>query len=144
VTITLPVHPLAGQQLAVVRHVRSVDGQRRYVDAEHPRGWTIRLPVEWTDRGSPQAPPRIGKREIRIGASGLLKLAAAVEVALGEKLDLISQSEQMARYTDAGSEGQPRSVVGAASECAARCARRVGRARSQDAVRRDRRPGGKR
>ena len=80
------MHPLVGVRLAVVRNVRSLDGRQRYVDVEHPRGWVIRLPVEWTDRGSPSPPPRLGDREIRVAPGDLLRVAAAVEVALGRKL----------------------------------------------------------
>ncbi|MFE8600322.1 hypothetical protein [Archangium violaceum] len=49
VTVTLPVHPLKGVKLPVVRFIRSQDG-RRYVDVEHPPGQYMRLPLEWTDR----------------------------------------------------------------------------------------------
>src|SRR6266567_1805240 len=49
VTIVLPVHRLVGERLRVVRTERDRTG-RRYVTAEHPGGWWIRLPLEWTDR----------------------------------------------------------------------------------------------
>jgi hypothetical protein len=73
-----------------------------------------------------------------------LKLAAAVEVALGSrKLDPASVSEQMFRHTDVCPEGRPAPVVSAVDDGAAGRARRVGRARSQDAPRRGRGRGGK-
>ena len=50
--MTLPIHPLAGQDLPLQRHVRTQRG-RRLVDVTHPEGWSIRLPVEWTDLGAP-------------------------------------------------------------------------------------------
>jgi hypothetical protein len=84
VTITLPTHPLRGVQLPVIRTARSQDG-RRYIDVEHPPGWCMRLPIEWTDRSSPLVPPSIGGREVRLGISALLKLADAVEVALRQE-----------------------------------------------------------
>jgi hypothetical protein len=144
VTITLPIHPLVGVRLALLRQVRSIDGKRRYVDAEHPCGWTIRLPMEWTDRAPSLLAPRIGDREVRLAAAGLLKLAAAVEVSLGQKLDRASASEQMVRYTDARPEKRPAPVVSAAGDGAARSARRMGRARPQDAPLTGRGRGGKR
>jgi hypothetical protein len=137
VTVTLPVHALTSRSLAVVRHVRSDDGTRRYIDAEHPHGGTIRLPIEWTDRAPLPAPPRIGDREVRLDARGLVELAAAVEAALGEKVGPADPSGSMPRDSDACSEGRPApGVVLAVADGAARPARRVGRARSQDASRR--------
>jgi hypothetical protein len=144
VTITLPIHPLVGVRLALIRQVRSIDGKRRYIDAEHPCGWTIRLPIEWTDRAPSLLAPRVGDREIRLAAAGLLKVAAAVEVALGQKLDRVTISEQMVRHADARLEERPAPVVSAAGDGAARPARRVGRARPQDAPRTSRGLGGKR
>ena len=83
-TITLPTHPLQGVQLPFIRTARSQDG-RRYIDVEYPPGWCMRLPIEWTDRSSPQVPPSIDGREVRLGISDLLKLADAVEVALRQE-----------------------------------------------------------
>jgi hypothetical protein len=75
--VTLSVHPLFGLPLPVVQYVRDRDG-RRYIEAEHPRGWTIRLPVEWTDRGAPLTPPRLNGREVKAYAKDLLRLANAI------------------------------------------------------------------
>ena len=75
--MTLPVHPLRGLALPVVQVVRSRDG-RRYIEAEHPRGWTIRLPMEWTDRAAPLAPARVAGREAKVHTRDLLRLADAV------------------------------------------------------------------
>jgi hypothetical protein len=79
--VTLPVHPLKEKRLPVLAWVRGQDG-RRYVDAEHPRGWTIRLPLEWTDRCAALMPPSLNGHEVRLAVPGLLELARAIEVAL--------------------------------------------------------------
>ena len=50
--VTLPIHPLLGRRLRVVSY-RSGRVGRRIVEVEHPAGWTLRLPEEWTDRGQP-------------------------------------------------------------------------------------------
>ena len=84
VTVTLPVHPLKGVKLPVVRFIRSQDG-RRYVDVEHPPGQYMRLPLEWTDRSPPLVPPSVGGREVRLSVPALLKLAQAVQAALEQR-----------------------------------------------------------
>jgi hypothetical protein len=134
VTVTLPVHALAGKKLPVVHLMRGDDG-RRYVLAEHPGGWSIRLPIEWTDRAPPSPAPRVRDREVRVDARGLLALAAAVGVAC-EKLGPPDRSGSMARQLDARSEGQPAPVVGAVVDGPAGPAGHVGHARSQGASRR--------
>lgn len=48
----MPVHPLLGQSLRLVRDYRDRSG-RSFVLVEHPEGCVVRLPVEWTDRVGP-------------------------------------------------------------------------------------------
>jgi len=84
VRITFPVHPLRGTPLAVVRTVRSQEGQQ-YVDAEHPKGGLIRVPLEWTDRRTPVA-TAVGVGQLN--APALLKLVEAVEEGLKRSLAL--------------------------------------------------------
>ena len=79
VIITLPVHPLRGSRLPVVRVHRRRNG-RRYLDVEHPYGWVIRVPAEWTDRVVTCSPPAIEGREARASAGALSLLAAALDV----------------------------------------------------------------
>jgi hypothetical protein len=134
VTVTLPVHALVGKRLPVVHLVRGDDG-RRYVMAEHPGGWSIRLPIEWTDRAAPLAAPRVRDREVRADARGLLALAAAVDVAC-EKLGPPDRTGSRPRHADASPEGQPAPVVDAVDDGTARPARRVGDSRAQSASRR--------
>lgn len=83
--MTLPIHPLLGQSLQVVRAVRRPDGQG-FVDVEHPAGGTLRLPDGWTDRGRPSpAAVTVAGRAPRATAEGLLKVARVVAAALGDQ-----------------------------------------------------------
>jgi hypothetical protein len=84
VTVTSPVHALAGRVLAVVRWVRLGDG-RRYVDVLDPKGRALRLPVDFTDRGCPSG----AVAAARVSAVGLLQLVSAIEAsqAVGQKVD---------------------------------------------------------
>lgn len=82
VRVTYPIHPLRGQQLQVVVHVRTHDGQR-FVDVQHPLGGAIRLPVDWTDLGASLMPPVIEGREVKLAIEVLLELAAAVATCGG-------------------------------------------------------------
>jgi hypothetical protein len=77
ITVTLPVHPFRGRQLVLIRSTVSADG-RRYVQVEGPKREVIVLPEEWTDRGAPVAPPRVGGREVLLSARGLVELARTV------------------------------------------------------------------
>ena len=79
-TVTLPVHPLAGHALAVVRFVRTSDG-RRYVDLQHPDGHVFRLPEDYTDRAAPAVAASLAGRGLRATVQNLLRVAAAVGVA---------------------------------------------------------------
>lgn len=54
VVITHPIHPMVGQSLPVVRHVRALG--RSAVSVRFPDGHTATIPVDWTDL-RPAAPP---------------------------------------------------------------------------------------
>lgn len=54
VVITHPIHPLVGQSLPVVRHLRALGGSA--VIVEFPDGHTATIPVDWTEL-RPTAPP---------------------------------------------------------------------------------------
>lgn len=84
--VTVPIHPLHGVELRVVRIERSSQDGRRYVVVEHVRGEALRLPIEWTDRGPPWVPPQVDGRPVRLGARGLLRLADAVDAVLARTL----------------------------------------------------------
>ena len=79
-TVTLPVHPLAGHALAVVRSVRTSDG-RRYVDLQHRDGHVFRLPEDYTDRAAPAVVAGLARRGLRATVQDLLRVAAAVDAA---------------------------------------------------------------
>ena len=86
VTVTLRGHPLQGVRLPVTQAFRTQDGQR-YVIVEHPSGFNLQLPVEWTDRSAPLVPPIIGGRHSRLSIASLLKLARAVQVGLEQGVE---------------------------------------------------------
>ena len=84
----MPIHPLKGLELKLVGLRRDHVARRQTVIAEVADGSHIVLPIEWTDRGMPWMAPRLGGRDIRLCARGLLSLARAVETALGQKLGI--------------------------------------------------------
>ena len=102
----MPVHPLAGSLLPVVRWVRSSDG-RRYVDVRHTDGHVLRLPVDFTDQALPGRADAGAAGDVRVSVVGLLQLAAAVAAreSAEQKLDECgarersgTHPEQMHRY----------------------------------------------
>jgi hypothetical protein len=102
--VTLPVHPLAGHVLAVVRSVRCSDG-RRYVDLQHPDGHVFRLPEGYTDRGAPTVATGVAGHGLRAMVQDLLRVAAAVGAAKaneGVKLDKSDGRERTWREPEGG------------------------------------------
>jgi len=89
----MPVHPFCGRKLPLVHPVVTADG-RRYLDLAVPDGTMLRVPVEWTDRGAPVAPPRIDGRDVRLSARWLLELAGAVADMLDQQRGQPHISEQ--------------------------------------------------
>lgn len=75
--MTLPVHPLKGAELRVVRWRRARDG-RRHVEVEHPRGWIVSLPVSWTDAGIPTGLAEKDGALVKLAPEALLDLVCAV------------------------------------------------------------------
>ena len=141
----MAVHPLRGSRLRVIRFERAQDG-RRYVLAEHSRGWGIHLPEEWTDRGAPLSPTRLGKREAKLALDGLLQLTRAVDT-LQETSRVASQSvlpgaptRGRGAHGDRGAKRLGRSPRGTSGSNA----RGLGRAGAQGAMRRGRGRGGRR
>ncbi len=86
ITITFPVHPLVGVELVLVRVERWAGQGRRFAIVEHPGRGTLRLPLDWTDRGRPWVSPCVKGRPVRLAVGALLKLAGALDVALGRTL----------------------------------------------------------
>ncbi len=78
--MTMPIHPLCGETLEVIRWVRFPDG-RRYVDVQPHGGRVIRLPLAFTDRVPSRIPASDGQKISLFSADGLRRLAAAIEAA---------------------------------------------------------------
>ncbi len=76
VTITLAVHPLKGLVLPVRQWLRLKD--EPYVDVLHPEGWTVRVPLSWTDRGPPTVVPEVDGQPVKLDLDGLSRLARYV------------------------------------------------------------------
>jgi hypothetical protein len=145
--VTLPGHPLRGVKLLVIKPVRSQDRQRDYVDVQHPEGWHMRMPIEWTDRALPRAPPRIRGRDIPLSMVGLQKLASAVRVALKQEVASVSAPAPAPGPTLKHAHGSATQVrpamVNTTRASKARDARRVGDAAAPSASRRGRKGGAK-
>jgi hypothetical protein len=75
----MPIHPLNGVEVPVVRFERDYQYGRRYVVVERPGGGNLCLPIEWTDRGPPWVPPQVDGRPVRLAAGGLLQIAKAIQ-----------------------------------------------------------------
>ena len=145
----MPIHPLNGVELPVVHFERDHQHGRRYVVVEHPRGGTLRLPIEWTDRGPPWVPPQVDGRPVRLAASGLLRLANAVHAAFDRTLAIAGpRSPDSSSGPEGGNGDATTSSSGRADEPdrrrPQRSARRVGDARAQDASGSKHRNGGRR
>jgi hypothetical protein len=89
----MPIHPLCGETLEVIRWVRLKDG-RRYVDVQPPHSErVIRLPLSFTDRVPSPVPPSDGEKTSLFTGFGLQRLASAIEATRcdqqkGKKLDM--------------------------------------------------------
>jgi len=80
VTVTMPVHPLVGRKLRVVRWMRRDGG--RYVEVEFPPGRGLRLPGHWVD-GSCEGECESGRP--RLSAVALLRLASLIDGKIDER-----------------------------------------------------------
>jgi hypothetical protein len=68
--------------MPVVRWV--VQGGARYVDLEGPGGYSLRVPVSWTDHGFPMVVPAVDGQPAKLNVAALHRLA---EWVLDKKLD---------------------------------------------------------
>ncbi len=80
VTITMPIHPLRGETLVLVRVERDRNSGRRYVLAETHEGRGLRVPESWTDRCAFIGPHEVSGREAKLDSSGLLLIGGAYAV----------------------------------------------------------------
>jgi hypothetical protein len=93
IIVTMPIHPLCGERLEVIRWVRLPDG-RRYVDVQQPHSErAMRLPLSFTDRVPSPIPPSNGKKTSLFTSFGLERLASAIEATRndnqnGKKFDM--------------------------------------------------------
>lgn len=155
VTVTLPIHPLRGKQLAVFRWENGPGG--RYALVEHPPGRRTRLPEAWTDRGGIWGAPRVAGREVLLSFQGLLDVSRAIHVALqGEehecddgKLDSASLmpmldvvTEHMVSRAETPPHSDATAVDSACHQRAEQSARGVGDSGSPGSARRRRSSGG--
>lgn len=107
VTVTMPIHPLKGECLPVLRWLRTLDGSR-YVEVELPRGHGLRLPIAWVNGAVELDPTR---PRLCIGA--LVRLTKLI----GEKLDARSnlavvRPDQNADNRRRGGRGNRASAAG--------------------------------
>ena len=86
----MPIHPLNGVEVPVVRFERDYLHGRRYVVVERPGGGNLCLPVEWTDRGPPWVPPQVDGRPVRLAAGGLLRIAQTLQTAPDRPLAILA------------------------------------------------------
>jgi hypothetical protein len=151
VTITMPVHPLRGETLTLVRVERDRNSGCRFVLAETQEGRRLRIPESWTDRCVFERPHQIDGREAKLVLSGLLCLADVVaDMGKSRKVDIGSGKLKKRRDTEqkascnGKSKGCP--MAGAAAQDTGRSARGICRPGAQDPSCRDgdgRRRGGK-
>jgi len=123
----------------MLRLIRRQDG-RRYVEAEHPGGWCMWVPIEWTNLSIQVDPFFVEGREVHLSPSGLSKLAAAVHIAKSQKtasLDKTGQQASSASLVDVSSIASQQRV----RDHATPCDRRLGNARPQNVARKNKRHG---
>jgi hypothetical protein len=95
VVITHPIHPMVGQALPVVRHVRALGGSALVV--RFPDGHAATVPVDWTDL-RPAAPPlQLQGRHPLLHPVALQQLRVLVDelgrkASSAAKLDDVAQS----------------------------------------------------
>lgn len=138
----MPIHPLRGLELRLVKLRRDHTAQRQTLIAELADGSHMVLPVDWTDRGKPWGSPRHGGVEVKLCGRGLLRMARAVETALAQKRAASTPGRSAwkeAEPTETNDEarGAPRTgcVGGAVVDDTTQRARRVGKSVAQDETR---------
>ncbi|MFU8807448.1 MAG: hypothetical protein ACNA8W_26800, partial [Bradymonadaceae bacterium] len=94
-TITLPVHPLVGKK---VRVLKSVPGTNMWYGAhlvvEHPDGDQLRILLSWTDHPDSPAAWGIAEPQNMVDVRDLLRLAERVG-ALTSALVKLSEQEEL-------------------------------------------------
>jgi len=147
----MPVHPLRGETLALVRVELDRNSGCRFVLAETPEGRRLRVPESWTDRRVFVGPHQIDGKETKLVLSGLLCLADAVaDMGKSRKIDIRSEKVKLRKGTEQKASHDEKSkgcsMAGAVAQDTGGAARGICRAGAQDASCRDgggRRRGGK-
>ena len=137
-TITLAIHPFKDKELPMLRLIRRQEG-RRYVEVEHPGGWCMQIPIQWTNLSIQVEPPVIEGQEVRLSANGLSKLAAAVQISKNQRTNppKTGGHTNSTRFADAPSiEERPR-----IRNHKTRSNKRLGNVGSQDVARKINRHG---
>jgi hypothetical protein len=109
--ITLPIHPLAGQSVAVEGLKRQ--SGRQYVRVRHPDGSTVCIPIDWTDRWPARRVPEVDEQGALLDAQGLRQAALVVadwQSRVRQKVDTDREGTTLA----AGGANRPRPGVGEA------------------------------
>ena len=84
----MPIHPLKGEELELIRVEGNRGSKGRYVVALTQSGRRIRIPESWTDRCVSVGPQQIGGKQAKLALGGLQRLAEKVEdLDFGQKLD---------------------------------------------------------
>jgi len=137
----MPVHPLKGIKVAVIRTQRDPTARSTMIIVEVPGEGRLVLPIEWTDRGPPWSTPTVDGREVRLSARGLLAAAQAVD-EIRRKVGPLrplspasTEAERASKNAEDSSSGHGRDLGGADAEDATRSAGRVGKPDAQDAAR---------
>ena len=134
-TVTLRVHPFVGMALAVTCFKRDHASGRRFVVVEHPWEGELLLPLDWTDRGAPEAVPVVAGREVVADIAGLRRLARAMiacrKVDLADRALVPERRDASPVHADVSSAC---AVVDAAGRDAARRAGGLGDAGAQGAT----------
>lgn len=138
----MPIHPLRGHRLELIRLRREHDSPRQMVIARVVGASNIEVPIHWTDRGAPWVTPIVRGKEVKLSARGLLALARAVAAALEQELDLASWPSPTSSQADTAERGSASSrgcegdLGGARARDTKRARRGVGELTAQGTQRR--------
>jgi hypothetical protein len=138
----MPVHPLRGETLALVRVERDRNSGCRYVLAETQEGRRLRVPESWTDRCVFVGPHQIDGKETKLVLSALLCLADAVaDMGKSRKIDIGSKEVKIRENTEQKASHDEKSkgcsMAGAVAQDTGRAARGICRPGAQDPSGRD-------
>jgi hypothetical protein len=82
VRVTHPFHPLHGQSLPLL--YRGHTGEEHWVILQRTDGSVLRLPIDWTDRRTPDGYGDVARGRSRFRLPDLVRLAESVRLLLRE------------------------------------------------------------